>query len=65
MLAADIISGKPMRHHNEDTPRIGDHICYYSDLSKKRVYYSDWKIVKSLADIFREIVDAWTQRFDS
>ena len=28
--------------------RIGDHICYYSDLRKMRAHYPAWEITKSL-----------------
>jgi CDP-paratose 2-epimerase len=34
------ISGKEMRFRYEDQHRIGDHICYYSDLRKLRRHLS-------------------------
>lgn len=61
----ETITGKPMRHSYDEAPRIGDHICYYSDLSKLQAHYPDWHLEKSLHDIFREIVDAWEQRVDA
>ena len=42
--------------------RIGDHICYYSDLSKMRAHYPEWDIQISLEQIIEQIVDGWTQR---
>jgi CDP-paratose 2-epimerase len=42
--------------------RIGDHICYYSDLSKMKTHYPDWSITKSLKVTIREIVEAWRDR---
>ena len=35
--------------------REGDHICYFSDLSKMRAHYPGWGLTKSLDDIFEEI----------
>ena len=52
-------SGKPMTHEYDATNRVGDHICYYSDLSKMRAHYPSWDITVPLGTIFDEIVDAW------
>jgi CDP-paratose 2-epimerase len=38
--------------------RIGDHICYYSDLRKMRSHYPAWDITVSLDDTVRQIVEA-------
>ena len=56
------ISGKPMKYKYDETNRIGDHICYYSDLRKMKNHYPDWDITKSLQTTFEEIYDAWIQR---
>jgi len=56
------ISGKQMRFKYDDTNRIGDHICYYSDLRKIKAHYPDWKITKSLSATFEEIFYAWNSR---
>lgn len=56
------ISGKPMKYKYDETNRIGDHICYYSDLRKMKEHYPDWDITKSLQTTFEEIYDAWIQR---
>lgn len=56
------ISGQAMRYSYSDQNRIGDHICYYSDLSKMKAHYPGWSISKSLEDIFHEIFESWTVR---
>lgn len=42
--------------------RIGDHVCYYSDLRKISSHYPAWRITKSLPQIIREISHAWKER---
>ena len=37
-----------MRYEYVDENRIGDHICYISDLSKMRRHYPQWDITKTL-----------------
>ena len=56
------ISGKPMNYVYSDKPREGDHIVYYSDLSKMRAHYPNWSITKDLKSIFTEIYRAWLNR---
>jgi CDP-paratose 2-epimerase len=53
------LSGIRMKWHYQDEARIGDHICYYSDLSKMRSHYTAWDITKTLNDTFKEIYEAW------
>lgn len=36
--------------------RLGDHICYISDLSKVRAHFPHWRLEKSLDDILAELV---------
>ena len=45
-----------------DENRIGDHICYYSDLRKMKSHYPAWDLTKSLDDVFREIAQNWLER---
>jgi len=45
-----------------DTNRIGDHICYYSDLSKIKSHFPAWDITKSLEQTINEIVDSWRRK---
>lgn len=56
------ISGKPMRYEYLDQPRIGDHICYISNLEKMKKHYPSWDIKKNTNDIFQEIYDSWLVR---
>lgn len=56
------ISGKPMKYSYVPSNRIGDHICYISDLSKMQSHYPEWKLTKDLVTTFREIYSAWTLR---
>jgi CDP-paratose 2-epimerase len=56
------ITGQKMRWRYVDENRIGDHICYYSDLRKMQAHYPEWHISKSLDDIFGEIVAGWGTR---
>jgi CDP-paratose 2-epimerase len=59
---ASTITGIAMEWEYVEEPRAGDHICYISDLAKAKRHYPLWNITKSLDEIFREIVDAWTAR---
>ncbi len=56
------ISGKEMVYEYVDENRIGDHMCYYSDLTLMRKDYPGWDITKSLNDVFTEIHEAWLVR---
>ena len=56
------ISGKPMRYSYQNENRIGDHICYISDLSKMKSDYPEWNITKDLKTTFYEIYQAWQSR---
>jgi CDP-paratose 2-epimerase len=56
------ISGRAQRFTYVDEARLGDHICYYSDLRKMRSHYPSWDITKSLEQTIREIVEAWQKR---
>lgn len=56
------ISGKPMKYKYDETNRIGDHICYYSDLRKMKEHYPNWGITKSLQTTFEEIYQSWVNR---
>ncbi|RFC48136.1 MAG: CDP-paratose 2-epimerase [Verrucomicrobia bacterium] len=40
-----------------DENRIGDHICYYSDLRKMRSHYPNWDISMTLEETIRQIVE--------
>jgi len=56
------VTGKKMTSRYVDENRIGDHICYYSDLRKMQAHYPNWKITKTLPVIFQEIAANWAER---
>jgi len=55
-------SGKEQRYTYLEDNRIGDHICYYSDLSKMKNHYPNWDITISLKETIGQIVSAWKAR---
>jgi CDP-paratose 2-epimerase len=59
---AEQITGRAMSYRYVDENRIGDHICYYSDLRKMKTHYPAWDIGKSLPRIFEEIAASWMER---
>ena len=52
------ILGRPVETRYEETSRVGDHICYISDLTKLRSHYPAWGLTRSLDQIVDEIVGA-------
>ena len=59
---AESFTGKKQVHTYVDENRIGDHICYYSDLRKMRDHYPNWDITISLPETIQQIVTAWRTR---
>jgi CDP-paratose 2-epimerase len=55
-------TGRSMNWSYVDQNRIGDHICYYSDLRKIQSHYPAWSITKSLDIVFDELAEAWVSR---
>jgi CDP-paratose 2-epimerase len=55
-------TGKKQNYTYVDQARIGDHICYYSDLRKMRSHYPSWDITQSLTDTIGQIVEAMSSR---
>jgi CDP-paratose 2-epimerase len=56
------ISGNKMNYTYSDAARLGDHICYYSDLRKMKQHYPNWDITRNVKDTFLEIYDSWKNR---
>jgi CDP-paratose 2-epimerase len=52
------MTGKKLATTYTDQNRIGDHICYISDLAKLRSHYPGWDITKPLPQICEEIISA-------
>jgi CDP-paratose 2-epimerase len=59
---AENVTGREQNHTYVDENRIGDHICYYSDLRKMRGHYPGWEITHSVRDTIEQIVAAWQAR---
>ncbi|MBK6913359.1 MAG: NAD-dependent epimerase/dehydratase family protein [Ignavibacteriales bacterium] len=56
------ISGNAMIYEYFDQNRIGDHICYISNLQKMKEHYPNWDITKDLKTTFQEIYEAWGKK---
>ena len=56
------ISGKAQKYKYLAQNRVGDHICYYSDLRKMRAHYPEWDITVNLEQSIGEIVAAWRNK---
>ena len=56
------ISGREQVWTYVEENRLGDHICYYSDLTKMRNHYPTWRITKSLYQTTAEIAESWSSR---
>jgi CDP-paratose 2-epimerase len=59
---AEACTGKKQIYTYVGQARSGDHICYYSDLSKMQAHYPKWKLTRDLPQIVTEIADSWHQR---
>ena len=51
------MSGQPFNHKYQDEARVGDHICYISDLSKLRAHYPGWNLTVSLPEMMQQMVE--------
>ncbi len=49
--------GAKLTYSYNDQNRVGDHICYYSNMDRFKHDYPDWSLKKSLKDIIGEIVN--------
>lgn len=63
-LVGDLV-GRKMDWVYVDQNRVGDHICYISDLTKMKSHFPGWDITRSLSDILQEMVEAEQARFAS
>ena len=57
---AEALTGKPVEFTYVEQNRVGDHICYYSDLRKMEAHYPGWGITRRLDRIFEEIAEQWS-----
>jgi CDP-paratose 2-epimerase len=58
----EAITGKKVNTVYSDQNRIGDHICYISDLTKMRQHFPGWDISIPLSDIIQQIVRGEMER---
>ena len=49
--------GYQLPYHYEEANRVGDHVCYISDLSKIKKHFPNWKLEYNLEKIFTSIID--------
>ncbi len=56
------IAGYKLDWKYEQRNRIGDHICYISDLRKLKAHFPEWKITRTLKEIITEMIKAEEQR---
>jgi CDP-paratose 2-epimerase len=56
------LTGKRPQLTYSEQNRIGDHICYYSDLRKLRSHFPEWDLTYSLDDILKEMIAVMQQR---
>lgn len=54
--------GRKINWVYDERNRVGDHICYISNLGKFKSHYPDWTIARSLQDILEELVKAELER---
>lgn len=59
---AEAVTGKHLEYEYTEQNRVGDHICYITDLSKIRSNYPDWSIKFSLLEIFEDIAQVFIKR---
>jgi CDP-paratose 2-epimerase len=60
-MIEDRTGKKPTLTYSEEN-RIGDHICYYSDLKKLRTDYPEWDLTYTLDDIVDEMIELMKER---
>lgn len=59
---AERFSGKAQLYTYVDENRVGDHICYISNLAKMKEHYPGWDISISLEETIRQIAAAQTKK---
>ena len=50
------IAGKKLSVSYETNARVGDHICYYSNMSRLKSEFPNWKLKYGIEEIIEEIV---------
>ncbi len=52
------LTGRPFSYHYSPQARLGDHICYISDLRKLRTHYPQWDISIGVREMMEQMVEA-------
>lgn len=58
ITALENLTGRKLATEYVEQARLGDHICYISDLRRLRADYPEWQVSRSLDSIFRELAGA-------
>lgn len=53
--------GRPIKTRLESTPRVGDHICYISDISKAKAHFPAWDLAWDLEGILGDLISYWQE----
>jgi CDP-paratose 2-epimerase len=59
---AESLTGRAQVFAYVEKNRIGDHLCYFSDLRKIRSHYPAWDVTLSVERTMAQIVDSWRAR---
>ncbi len=51
------LTGRKTRWKYIETCRMGDHVCYITDLRKLKNHFPRWRVTRSLEDIFQEMLN--------
>jgi CDP-paratose 2-epimerase len=57
-------TGKAPTVTYSETNRVGDHICYYTDLRKFMGHYPEWRVTYPLEQIMEEMIASVQRRLD-
>ena len=60
--AIEALAGRKLNQKYSDVNRVGDHICYISDLRRFKADYPEWSLQHDLPGIFEEMVSVQMQR---
>jgi CDP-paratose 2-epimerase len=50
--------GLNLNYEYKEENRVGDHICYYSDMGKFLRDYPEWRVTRSIREIVNEIIES-------
>ena len=52
----EAVSGRKITWRYDDRNRVGDHICYISDMSRFGLHYPGWSLTRRVGDMIDEMV---------